>query len=80
MIYKFRKTRLGVNVDEEPAQSSHMPVIKKLKRRKVYEKFEDNIWVADLPKIGSLSCNNWGVNIICDRFFYQICLGQTFEW
>ena len=37
------------------AQEQHKPVIKKIKRRKVYSRFKDNIWVADLAETRSLS-------------------------
>ena len=29
----------------------HKPVTKKFKRRKVYARFKDNIWTADLAEI-----------------------------
>ena len=66
MVYKFfdKKTALGaiatnkagISVNEQLDKNLHQPVIKKFKRRKVYERFKDNIWVADLAKIESLSC------------------------
>ena len=54
MIYKYfdKKTWLGESTNEELAQELHKPVIKKFKRRKVYARFKDNIWVADLAEIG----------------------------
>ena len=36
------------NVNEVLAQELHKPVIKKVKRRKVYSMFKDNIGAADL--------------------------------
>ena len=46
------------NVNEVLAQELQKSVITKLKRRKVYVRFRDNIWVADLAKMGSLSSKN----------------------
>ena len=43
------------------AQELHKKVITKLKRRKIYARFKDNIWAADLAEIGSLSSNNTSV-------------------
>ena len=57
MVYKlFDKTTGSVaNVNEELAQELHKPMIKKFKRRKVYVRFKDNTWAADLAEMGSLS-------------------------
>ena len=75
MIYKFyeEKRGLGVqaSVNEELAQELHKPVIKKFKRRKVYTRFKDNIWVADLAETE--------IFVICGRCFHQIGLWITFE-
>ena len=45
MAYKFfdRKTGSGISVNEQLAEELHKPVIKKIKRRKVYARFKDNI-------------------------------------
>ena len=56
MAYTFFDTKIGsgrtrklkANAIEVLAQKLHKPVIKKLKQRKVYAKFKDNIWEADL--------------------------------
>ena len=56
MAYTFFDTKIGsgttrklkANVIEVLVQKLHKPVIKKLKQRKVYGKFKDNIWEADL--------------------------------
>ena len=50
MVYKFfdKKTRSRVSVNEELAKELRKLVIKKLKRRKIYVRFKDNIWGADL--------------------------------
>ena len=47
-----------MNVNETLAQQLHKPEIRKLQRREVYAKFEDNIWAADLAEMGSLSSFN----------------------
>ena len=53
MVWNFfdEKKGLGVGVNEQLAEELHKPVIKKFKRRKVYARFKDNIWAADLDKI-----------------------------
>ena len=53
MVYKFldKKTVSGISVNEELAEELDKPVIKKLKRRNVYVRFEDNIWAADLAEM-----------------------------
>ena len=69
------------NVNEVLAQELHKPVIKKVKRRKVYSMFKDNIGAADLTVMVSLSFFNHGIEyllcvinvltrkgIVCDDF------------
>ena len=65
MIYKFfdKKTELGASVNEELAQELHKTAVKKFKRKKVYARFKDNIWAADLAEMKSLSSRNQGVKI-----------------
>ena len=66
MVCQFfnKKTGLGTtskkraNLNEVLAQELHKPVIKKFKRRKVYARFKDNIWEADLAETGSSSSKN----------------------
>ena len=46
---------MKVNINEVPARISqelHKTVIKKLKWRKAYAMFKDNIWAADLAENG----------------------------
>ena len=50
-----KKTRSGISVNEQLAEELHKAVIKTFKGRKVYAKFEDNIWAGDLAEMGSLS-------------------------
>ena len=51
MVYEFFHKKIGsgirANVNEVLAQELHKPVIKKFKKRKVYARFKDNIWVSD---------------------------------
>ena len=49
-----------MSLNEELAEAWHKSVIQKLKRRKNYVKFKDNIWAADLTEMGSLSFSNRG--------------------
>ena len=53
MVWNFfdEKKGLRVGVNEQLAEELHKPVIKKFKRRKVYARFKDNIWAADLDKM-----------------------------
>ena len=55
MVYKLfeKKTGLGISVNEQIAETFHKSLIKKLKRRKVYARFKDNIWAANLAEITS---------------------------
>ena len=57
-------SKVGVSVNKQLAEELHKPVIKKFKRRKVYARFKDNIWAADLVKMGSLSSNNKNVKCL----------------
>ena len=40
-----------MTANEELAEELHKPVSKIFKRRKVYARFKDNIWAADLTKM-----------------------------
>ena len=66
MVYKFfdKKTGLGGSVNEQLAELLHKPVTKKLNRRKVYARFKDNIWAADLAEIEQLSSKNKNVKCL----------------
>ena len=56
----------GARVNEKQAEELNKPVIKKFKRRRFYAKFKDNIWAADLAKMGSLSFKNKNVkHLLC---------------
>ena len=67
MVYKFfdKKTESRASVNEELAQELHKPVIKKFKRRRIYDaRFKDNIWAVDLAEMRSLSSKNCGVKYL----------------
>ena len=71
MVYAFfdKKAGSGVSESEELAEKLHEPVIKKFKRRKVYTRFKDNNWAADLAEMGS--SKNWNVK-------YLLCVVDVF--
>ena len=66
-----KKTGSGISVNEQLAEELHKSVIKKLKRRKVYARFKDNIWAADLAEMESLSSKNKNVK-------YLLCVVDVF--
>ena len=71
MVYQFfdKKTGSGVSVPEQQAEELHKTVIKKFKRTKVYARFTDNTWAADLAEIESLSSSNRKVkSLLCVMF------------
>ena len=51
-------------VNEQLAKEIHKPVTKKIKRRKVYARFKDNIWAADLAVTESLSSKNKNIKYL----------------
>ena len=65
-VYRFfdKKTGSGISVNEQLAEELHKSVIKKLKRRKVYARFKDNIWAADSAEMESLSSKNKNVKYL----------------
>ena len=69
MVYKIfdEKTGSRISVNEQLAEELHKPIIKKLKRRKVYTRFKDNIQAADLAGMESLSYSN-------RNFKYLLCI------
>ena len=72
-VYRLfdKKTGSGISVNEQLAEELHKSVIKKLKRRKVYARFKDNIWAADLAEMESLSSKNKNVK-------YLLCVVDIF--
>ena len=67
MVYKFfDKKTAGSGIkslpqNEQLAEELHKPIIRKLKKRKVYSAFKDNIWGADLADIQLISKFNKGL-------------------
>ena len=61
-VYKFFDKKTGLvakpSVKEEVAQKVHRPVTNKFKRKKVYARLKDNVWVADLAEMESLPSKN----------------------
>ena len=57
VVYKIfdKKIELGANVNVLLTEELHKPVTIKFKRWKVYARFNDNIWAADLAEMGSFS-------------------------
>ena len=49
---------------KEDSQELFKQVIKKYKRRKLYARFKDNIWAADLLEMGSFSSFNHGIKYL----------------
>ena len=74
MVYRFfeKKIGLGVSVNEQLAEELQKPVIRKIKRRKVYARFKDNIWAANLAEMGSFSSKNQNVK-------YLLCVVNVFS-
>ena len=63
-----KKTGSGASVNKHLAEELHKPVIKKFKGSKVYARFIDDIWAADLAEMGSLS--SWDKNGLTVMMFY----------
>ena len=68
MVYQFfdEKTGSGAKASaiEELSQELHKLIMKRFKRRRVYAKFKDNIWAADLAEMGSFFSEDWGVKYL----------------
>ena len=78
MVYKFfdKKTGSRASVNAQLAEELQKPVIKKFERRKVYARFKDNIWAADLAEMGSLSSKNKNVKY----FLFVIDVFIKYAW
>ena len=68
---KKTRSEIKANVNEVLAEEFHKPAIKKFKGRKIYARFKDNIWAADLAELGSLSSKNKSVK-------YLLCVVDVF--
>ena len=69
MVQKFfhKKTGLGISVNQQLSGRLDKLVIKKIKRRKDYARFKDNIWAADFAEMRSLSSKNKNIKyLLCD--------------
>ena len=68
-------------VHEQLTEELHKGVNKKLKIRKVSERFNDNIWAAVLAEMGSLSSKNKNVKyLLCVIDFFTKYAGvKKFE-
>ena len=68
MVYKFFDKKSSGSGITEPnyqlADERHKPIIRKLKKRKVYSSFRDNIWGVDLADMQSLSKYNKGIKYL----------------
>ena len=68
MVYKvFDKNSKGSGINEtnyQLANKLHKPIIRKLKKIKVYALFRDNIWGIDLADMQSLSKYNKGTKYL----------------
>ena len=72
VVYKSfnKKTGSGISMNEQLNEELHKPIINIFKR-KVYTKFKDNIWVADLAEMGSGSSKNKNIK-------YLLCVIDVF--
>ena len=71
MVYKFLNTKsTGSGIKNEIKQNQqlanelHKPIIRKLKKRKIYSSFKDNIWGVDLADIKSISKYSKGIRFL----------------
>ena len=88
MVYKFfDKISKGNGIVNEPnyqlPNELHKPSIRKLKKRKVYSSFRDNIWGVDLADMQSLSKYNKGIKyLLCaidliSNYAWKCLFGHT---
>ena len=66
-----KKAGAGISVNGELSRELHKPTIKKIKRRKVYARFKNNIWEADLADMGSFCSFNRSIK-------YLLCVIDVF--
>ena len=77
MVYKFfdkmsKQSGITNEFNYQLANELHKPIIRKLKKKKVYSSFKDNIWDVDLADMQSLSRYNKG-------FKYLLCAINLFS-
>ena len=75
-VFFDKKLGSGITVNEKVAKEIHTLAIEKLKRRQVYARFKDNIWVADLAEIQSLSSKNKNAKYL----LYVIDVFTKYAW
>ena len=78
MVYKVfdKQTWSAVRADEQLAEELHEPVTKKFRRRKVYARFKDNIWPADVAEMEPLCFKNKNVKYL----LYVIDVVNKYAW
>ena len=71
MVYRFfdkKRAGRGFNIpsefNEQLAKELHKPIIRKFKKRKVYSRFKDNIWGADLADMQLINKFNKGFRFL----------------
>ena len=66
IVYKFANEKRGSTaiVNEELLQELHKPASQRINRCRVYARFKDNIWTADLAEMSSLSSKNRGKTVL----------------
>ena len=73
MVYKsfWEKTGSGISAIEQLAEKLQKPVIKKFKRRKIYARFQFNIWATNLPEMETLFSKNKSVKyLLCMLYIF----------
>ena len=81
MIYKFFDQNFSgsgiiCEANYHLSDELHKPIIRKLKKRKAYSSFRDNIWGVDLGDMQSLSRYNKGIKyLLC-----AIDLFSNYAW
>ena len=79
MFYRFfDKNSSGSGISNEPnyqlTDELHKQIIKKIKKRRVYSLFKDNIWGVDLANMQSLSKYNKGIKyLLCAIDIFSKC-------
>ena len=63
---------------KELTEELHKPIIRKVKKRKVYSPFRDNIWGAHLPDVQLLSKFNKGTCFCCVSIILLVNLPGLF--
>ena len=67
MVYKFfdKKSKgSGIRENHQLANELHKPIIRKVRKRKVYSSFKDNIWGVDLADMQLISKYNKGIRYL----------------